>query len=83
MFLKKRLLPHELAGSKPRDALEEAGEMMGEIETEQARGLTDVMPLHQQTLRLIDNVVVDVADGRTARCLVDDVAKVTWRIGQL
>ena len=40
------------------------------------------MPLHQQTLCLIDDIVVDVADGRAARGLVDNVAKVTGRIGQ-
>ena len=56
---------------------------MGEVETQQARGLADVMALHQQTFRLIDDVVMDISDGRAARCLVDDVAKVTGRVGQL
>ena len=56
--------------------------MVGEIEAEQARGLTDVVTIHQQTLGLIDDVVVDVTNGRSSRCLVDDIAKVTRRIGQ-
>ena len=81
--LLKRLFSYKLAGSEPRDALEETREMVREVETEQAGCLADVVTLHQQTFRLIDNIVVDVADGRTARCLMDDVAKVTWRIGQL
>ena len=57
--------------------------MVREVETEQTRSLADVVTLHQQTFRLIDNIVVDVADGRTARCLMDDVEKVAGRIGQL
>ncbi len=56
--------------------------MMGKIEAEYARGLTDVMPLHQQALGLVDDVVVDIADGSAACGLVDDIAKVTRRIGQ-
>ena len=52
--------------------------MVREVETEQAGSLADVMTLHQQTFRLIDNIVVDVADGRSTRCLVDDVTKITW-----
>ena len=38
--------------------------MVGKIKSQQTGGFADVMPLHQQTFRLIDNVVVDVADGR-------------------
>ena len=56
--------------------------MVREIETEQAGGLADVVPLHQQTFRLIDNVVVDVANSCATSCLVDDIAKVAWRISQ-
>ena len=56
--------------------------MVGEIETEQAGGLADVVTLHQQTFRLIDNVVVDVANSCATSCLVDDIAKITRRIGQ-
>ena len=63
--------------------LEQAGEMMGKIETQQAGCLADVMTLHQQTFRLIYNIVVNVADGRPACGPVDDVTEVTWRIGQL
>ena len=57
--------------------------MVRKIETEEARCLADVVPLHQQTLGLIDDIVVDVADCRAARCLVDDVAEIAWRICQL
>ena len=56
---------------------------MGKIEAEEAGGLADVMTLHQQTFRLIDDVVVDVADGCAACGVVDDVAEVAGRIGQL
>ena len=52
--------------------------MVREVKTKQAGSLTDVMTLHQQTFRLIDNIVVDVANGRSTRCLVDDVTKITW-----
>ena len=51
--------------------------MMWEVETEQARGLADVVTLHEQALGLIDDVVVDVANGSTTRGFVDEVAKVT------
>ena len=57
--------------------------MMGEVETQQARGLADVMTLHQQTFRLIDDIIMYVANGCAARRFVDDVAKVAGRIGQL
>ena len=56
--------------------------MVGIIETEQARGLADVMTLHQQALGLVDDIVVDVTNGGAACCLVHDVAKIAWRIGQ-
>ena len=57
--------------------------MMGKIEAKKARGLADVVAVHQQTLGLVDDVVVDVADGRSSCRLVDDVAEITWRISQL
>ena len=57
--------------------------MVREVKTQQAGGLADVMTLHQQTLCLIDDVIVDVANGRASCCLVDNVAKITGRIGQL
>ena len=57
--------------------------MMGEVETEQARGLADIVTLHEQALGLIDDVVVDVADGGASCGLVDEVAKVAWRVGEL
>ena len=76
--LPKRLFSYKLAGGEPRDALEETCEMVREVETEQAGSLADIMTLHQQTFRLVYNIVVDVADGRSTRCLVDDVTKITW-----
>ena len=42
--------------------------MVGEIESEQAGGLADVVTLHQQNFRLIDNVVVDVANSCATSC---------------
>lgn len=57
--------------------------MMGEIETEQAGGFADGVTLHQQAFRLIDDVVVYVADGCAACGLVDQIAKVMGRVGQL
>ena len=56
--------------------------MMGEIEAEQAGGLADVVALHEQTLGLIDDVVVDIADGCAACGLADEVAEIARRIGQ-
>ena len=57
--------------------------MVRKIETEEARRLADVVSLHQQTLGLIDDIVVDVADCCATRCLVDDVTEIAWRICQL
>ena len=56
--------------------------MVRKIETEEARCLADFVPLHQQTLGLIDDIVVDVADCCATRCLVDDVTEIAWRICQ-
>ena len=77
------LFPQILARREPCHLLEEAGEMMGKIEAQEARGLADVVTVHEQALGLVDDVVVDVADGRSSCRLVDDVAEITWRIGQL
>ena len=81
-FLTWILFPQKLTGCEACDALEESGEMVGEVEAEQARGFADVMPLHQQTFRLINNIMMYISDGCAARGLVDDVAKVARRIGQ-
>ena len=51
--------------------------MVREVETKQAGGLADVVPLHQQTFRLINYIIMYVTDGCTARGLMDNVAKVT------
>ena len=57
--------------------------MMGKIESEEARGLADVVTVHQQALGLVDDIIMDVADGRSTCRLVDDVAEITRRISQL
>ncbi len=72
------LFSHEFAGREARYPFEEAGEMLWIIESEEARRLADVLPLHQQTLGLIDDIVVDVSDGRSARGLVYDVTEIAW-----
>ena len=56
--------------------------MMGKIEAKEPRSLADVVTVHQQALGLVDDVVMDVTDGRAACRLVDDVAEITRRIGQ-
>ena len=56
---------------------------MGKIEAEKPRGLTDVVTVHEQALGLVDDVIVDITDGRSSCGLVDDVAEITRRIGQL
>ena len=48
--------------------------MVREFETQQAGGLADVMTLHQQTFRLINNIIMYVTDGRAACCLVDNIS---------
>ena len=55
---------------------------MGIIEAKEARGLTDIVAVHEQAFGLVDDVVMDVADGRSTCGLVDDVAEITRRIGQ-
>ena len=50
--------------------------MMGKIETKQARSLVDVMTIHQQTFRLINDVVVDISDGCATCGLMNEVAKI-------
>ena len=57
--------------------------MMGKIEAEEARGLTDIVTVHEQALGLVDDIVVDVADGCSPCRLVDNVAEITRRICQL
>ncbi len=57
--------------------------MMGKIEAEDSRSLADVVAVHEQALGLVDDVVVDVADGCSASGLVDDVAEISRRISQL
>lgn len=77
------LFPQILARREPGHLFEETGEMMGKIEAKEARGFTDVVTVHEQALGLVDDVIVDVADGRSSCGFVDDVAEITRRIGQL
>ena len=77
------LFPQILARREASHLFEEAGEMMGKIEAKEARGLADVVAVHEQALGLVDDVVVDVADGRSSRGFVDNIAKITRRISQL
>ena len=57
--------------------------MMGKIKTQEARGLADVVTVHQQALGLVDDIVVDVTYGRSSCGFVDNVAEITRRISQL
>ena len=52
--------------------------MVREIEAKKTRGLADIVPLHQQTLRLIDDVVVDITDCCSPCSFMDQIAKVAW-----
>ena len=56
--------------------------MVREVKTQQAGSLADVMTLHQQTFRLINNIIMYVTDGRAACCLVDNVTEIAGRLGQ-
>ena len=78
-----KLFPQILARREARHLLEEAGEMMGKIEAEEARGLADVVTVHEQALGLVDDIVVDVTYGRSSCGFVDYVAEITRRISQL
>ncbi len=77
------LFPQILTRREPRHLLEEAGEMMGKVEAQEARGFADVVAIHEQALGLVDDIVVDVADGRSTCGLVDNISEITRRIGQL
>ena len=77
------LFPQILTRREASHLFEEPGEMMRKIEAKEARGLADVVTVHEQALGLVDDIVVDVADGRSTCGLVDDVAEITRRISQL
>ena len=57
--------------------------MMGKIEAQEARGLADVVTVHEQALGLVDDIIMNVADGRSSCGFVDNVAEITRRISQL
>ena len=77
------VLFNKLAGRDTRDPFEKTCEMMRKVKTQQARSLTDIMTLHQQTLRLIDDILMYVADSCSASGLMNDIAEISGRIGQL
>ena len=77
------LFPQILARRESGHFFEESSEMMREIEAQEARGLADVVTVHEQAFGLVDDIVVDIADGRSSCSLVDNIAEITWRIGQL
>ena len=77
------LFPQILARRESGHFFEESSEMMREIEAQEARGLADVVTVHEQAFGLVDDIVVDIADGRSSCSLVDNVAEITWRISQL
>ena len=56
--------------------------MMGEVEPQQAGSLADVMTLHQQTFRLVYYIIMYVTDGCTTCGFMNQISKITWRIGQ-
>ena len=71
-----------LTRREPGHLLEKAGEMMGKIEAKEARGFADVVAVHEQAFGLVDDIVVDIADGRSSCGFVDDIAEITRRISQ-
>ena len=78
-----QLVLHKLRRRKPCDFLEKACEVMGIVEAEQSGRLADVATVHQQAFALVDDIGVDVADGGAASSLVNHIAEIAWRIGQL
>ena len=77
------LFPQILARREPCHLFEETSEMMWKIEAEEARGLADVVAVHEQALGLVDDIIMNVTDGRSSCGFVDNVAEITWRISQL
>ena len=77
------LFPQILARREASHLFEEASEMMGKIEAEDSRSFADVVAVHEQALGLVDDIVVDVTDGRSSCGFVDNIAEITRRISQL
>lgn len=57
--------------------------MVGEFESEHVCGLADIVALHEQAFADVDDVGVDVMDGRGASGTADQIAEIVGRIGQL
>ena len=68
--------PNELTGGDSNDLLEEPGEMMRVFKTKHTRSLTDITPLHQQTLADIDDIGMDIVDCRSTCRLTEHVTKI-------
>ena len=76
-------MTQKLAGRETCDALEETGEMVWIIETEKTGSLANVVAPHQQTFCLVDDIVMNIAYGISARLFADQVSKIAGRISQL
>ena len=81
--LSTQLFPQILARRESGHLFEESSEMMRKIEAEEARGLADIVTAHEQALGLVDDIIVDVADGCSSCGFVDNIAEISWRISQL
>ena len=51
--------------------------MVRVLKTQKVCGFVDIMTVHQEVLALLYHKGMDIADGRSAGGLVDDVAQVT------
>ena len=59
------LLTKELGRSDAGHSLEEAGEVVRELEAKEEGGFADIVSVHQEALALFDHEGVDVADSGT------------------
>ena len=72
-----KLFPQEFRRCNAGLLLEEAGEVVRVLKTQKVCGFVDIMTVHQEVLALLYHKGMDIADGRSAGGLVDDVAQVT------
>ena len=79
----EKLLQQELRRRRARYFFEHATEMMRILEAQQVGHFAYAEPFHQESLGLVDDEIMDVADGGAPGGLMDHVAEVTGRIGQL
>lgn len=71
------LFPQEFRRCNAGLLLEEAGEVVRILKTQKVCCFVDIMTVHQEVLALLYQKGMDIADGRSAGGLVDDVAQVT------